>query len=291
MQLSGFEVQELFDFVARRSSSRGCVSQVQIAGARLVIDCTKMGDPIESQGRPGVATNIYIGTFEQGMCNTDADCAANNNPLKIDQHCDTKLHRCGCLSDQQCPNKTPSQCDVEAGVCWQPIETVASYELATSNYLAGGGSGFRVLQRNTTQNDTKVQQRDSLVDYIRAGAPCGADDKTGKLTACSLDNDCTNVGDGFVCACPEAVIEGPQCQSDATRNCGGKGSCVLSQCRIDLADFQRKTCEAAPNDSIKQQCLTQVNPCSAAGEQCKFLACVDKKLGNVSDGRIRMVGQ
>src|SRR6185369_10694760 len=107
------------------------------------------------------------------------------------------------------------QCDIEAGICWQPVQPIASYELATSNYLAGGGSGFRVLQRNTTQNDTKVQQRDALIDYIRAGFPCGADE-TGKLHECSTDGDCAGVGDGFVCACPEAVVEGPQCPSDGT---------------------------------------------------------------------------
>ena len=39
MQLSGVEVQELFDFVARRSAGRGCVSQAQIAGARVVLNC------------------------------------------------------------------------------------------------------------------------------------------------------------------------------------------------------------------------------------------------------------
>src|SRR6185295_11144858 len=57
MQLSGQEVQDLFDFVARRSAGRGCVSQAQIAGARVVIDCTKNGG-----FGPGVATNIFIDT-------------------------------------------------------------------------------------------------------------------------------------------------------------------------------------------------------------------------------------
>jgi hypothetical protein len=28
-----------------------------------------------------------------------------------------------------------------------------------------------------------------------------------------------------------------------------------------------------------------------AGEQCKFLACIDASIGNVSDARIRMVGK
>src|SRR5690606_29033055 len=40
MQLSGSEVQELFDFTARRSARRGCSSQIQIAGARVRLNCT-----------------------------------------------------------------------------------------------------------------------------------------------------------------------------------------------------------------------------------------------------------
>lgn len=264
MQLSGVEVQDLFDFVARRSSGRGCVSQVQIAGARLVMDCaqTSPGNDL-----PGVATGIFIGTYQP--------------PIQ-------------CQSDQDCPGKDgkklAGQCDIEAGVCWTPIEPIASYELATSNYLAAGGSGFRVLQRNTTQNDTKVQQRDALVDYIRAGYPCGADD-SGALKACSNDADCDSVGEGYVCACPEATIEGDFCSSDKTRSCGGKGACVLSKCRDDIALFQRKTCEAAPTEAVKQSCEKSLAPCASAGEQCKFLSCVDRRLGSYSDGRIKMVGQ
>lgn len=263
MQLSGQEVQDLFDFVARRSTGRGCVSQVQIAGARMVIDCTKQ----DSEGRQGVASSIYIGTYDPSKkCTSDAQC-----PLG--------------------PDKSPrvGSCDVEAGLCWQPIEPIASYELATSNYLAGGGSGFRVLQRNTTQFDTKVQQRDALIDYIRAGAPCGAD-KDGKLKSCTKDSECSSVGDGFICGCPEVAIEGEVCSNDPKKTCSA-GSCILAKCRDDVAAFQRQTCAAASTDSIKQDCEKQLQPCSAAGEQCKFLACVDRTLGNFSDGRVRMVGQ
>src|SRR6185295_12364658 len=121
MQLSGVEVKQLFDFVARRSSGRGCVSQAQIAGARVVIDCSIKAD---KNVPPGVATNIYIGVVTDP--NTDKPLA--------------------CASDADCPgsNKVGS-CDVEANVCWQAIDDIAYYELATSNYLAGGGSGFRVL--------------------------------------------------------------------------------------------------------------------------------------------------
>ena len=260
MQLSGVEVQDLFDFVARRSSGRGCVSQVQIAGARLVIDCAKQDDPSLAPGR---ATNIYIGTYQPTI---------------------------PCQSDSQCPGAGNGQCDLEAGLCWQPIERIASYELATSNYLAGGGSGFRVLQRNTTQNDTKVQQRDALVDYIRAGSPCGADD-AGNLKSCTKDSECGSVGEGYVCACPEATIEGESCTTDPKVACGAKGACVLAKCRDDVAAFQRQTCDAAPTEAVRQACISSLGPCSSGGEQCKFLACVDRRLGSFSDGRIKMVGQ
>jgi 5'-nucleotidase len=261
MQLSGVEVQDLFNFVARRSSGRGCVSQVQIAGARVVIDCTKQPDPNVA---PGIATHIFIGT---------------DSPVKH------------CKSDADCTKGEVGSCDVEQGVCWKAIEPIGSYELATSNYLAAGGSGFRVLQRNTTQFDTQVQQRDALIDYMRAGKPCGADPTTGALKSCSKDSDCGTVGEGFVCACPEAAVEGALCTTDNAKGCSGKGQCVLDQCRNDVAVFQNKTCEEAPTASIKKACQTALSACATAGEQCKFLACVNRGLGNFSDGRLRMVGQ
>ena len=262
MQLSGVEVKQLFDFVARRSAGRGCVSQAQIAGARVVIDCSKKAEGAP----PGLATDIYIGVSVDG----------NGDPLP-------------CKSDAECPGAGVGSCDVEAEVCWQKIDDIAYYELATSNYLAQGGSGFRVLQRNTTQFDTQVQQRDALIDYIRAGVPCGASAE-GELQSCSADADCAGVGEGFVCACPEAVTEGAQCVTDA-KGCGGQGQCVLGRCRDDVAAFQRATCESAVSNAVREECLKALGPCVAGGEQCKFLACVDRRIGNFSDGRLKMIGQ
>ena len=267
MQLSGVEVQDLFDFVARRSAGRGCVSQVQIAGARIVVDCKQQK-----------ATGIFIGA--------SFDEAGEPN------RCDT---------DEDCPGQRFGQCDIDTGICWQPIEPFGAYELATSNYLAGGGSGFRVLQRNTTQFDTKVQQRDALIDYIRGGNPCGSS-KSGELRACSKDADCgcedgadpslCNAEKGtYVCACPETAVDGATCSTDPDKSCGGKGACVLAACREDVAKFQRDVCEAAPNRDVKERCEEATSPCATGGEQCKFLACVDRTLGNFSDGRLRMVGQ
>src|SRR6185295_14741217 len=41
MYLSGKEMQELLDFVAERSSDRGCQAQAQISGARFQMDCAQ----------------------------------------------------------------------------------------------------------------------------------------------------------------------------------------------------------------------------------------------------------
>ncbi len=271
MQLSGFEMFELFDFVARRSAGRGCTSQVQIAGARIVLDCIK----VREEGlKPGLVESIFVGAVQPEI---------------------------PCAADAECPGgaEVVGACDLNTQRCWQPIDPIASYELATSNYLAGGGSGFRVLQRNTTQFDTKIQQRDALIDFMRAGKACGSNDK-GELQSCQRDEDCQlKLGAQYVCACPENAVEGNVCSSDPDVGCNlssgvpesGDGACVLSRCREDVADFQRDICARNPTDEARDECLTSLSPCSTAGEQCKFLACIDANLGNTSDGRVRMVGK
>jgi 5'-nucleotidase len=377
MQLSGVEIQELFDFVARRSAGRGCVSQAQIAGGRVTLNCVDF-DPAQTEA--GKATNIFIGGQ---FCCHDADCGPTGScelqpnttcndltntttpgvcKCASDKDCPTQSITCGFLGDASsptgcgqytcdvgapltgahksswqrsstsceiggsqpppCPVAPPAvgsicpantnACDQEAGVCWQPIDPFSEYELATSNYLAAGGSGFLVLQRNTTQLDTKVEQRDALVDYIRAGAPCGADPGSpppGTLYDCATDADCTPnaacvaagedpsdpnqcglIGAAYVCACPEATIEGDVCASDPSVPCGA-GKCILDQCRNDVGALQRATCLNAPTPSIETSCEASLAPCAAGGEQCKFLACVNRTIGNFADGRIKMVGQ
>jgi 5'-nucleotidase len=101
MFLSGREVQELLDYVAYRSSERGCESQAQVAGIRFVMDCAAQK-----------AREIYINGA--------------------------------------------------------PLDENGTYELATNNYIAHGGSGFDVLERNTTQVDTGISIRDVVKQAISA---------------------------------------------------------------------------------------------------------------------------
>ncbi len=49
-----------------------------------------------------------------------------------------------------------------------PLSTEGTYELATNNYIAHGGSGFEVLERNTTQIDTGISIRDVVMQSISA---------------------------------------------------------------------------------------------------------------------------
>lgn len=321
MQLSGEEVEEMFDFIARRSAGRGCTSQAQIAGARIRINCTgctrdnavrecktDQDCPVPEPGACNPTTKrcavapcadaIYIGTPD-AKCSADADCP-HVGTLPVEGAC--RAGRCTCGSDDECVGRDgkprPGACAKrqvgERGLCMSAVQRTNLYELATSNYLATGGSGFRVLQRNTTQVDTRIQQRDALIDYIRQGKPCGYRKDAGTaegLKACSVDADCGSEGD-FVCACAgrakSELDDSGKGVCSATGPCDGSGRCVRRDCRNDVAQFHSKRCKDSP--AIKG-CTRELNPCAIAGESCKFLACVDETMGAFVDGRIDMEGR
>jgi 5'-nucleotidase len=320
MQLSGVEVQKMFDFAARRSASRGCVSQIQIAGARIVMDCN--GCNWDEQTRPCKSDvdcpgsgecNTAKGVCQLLSCTQNSDCPNSGNCDTTTKKCEPQACASGvfvgrsdktCKADKDCANGNNVQlgiCDtynVDAngvGKCGTPIVPIASYELATSNYLAAGGSGFAVLKANTTQFDTKIQQRDALVDYIRSGKPCGYDEKYNNaegLKACSADADCGDP-DNVVCACTNGskTEDDGTCSTTASGCSGNRGRCVLRGCRNDLAAFHRRTCESGRTAASQEACNEALNPCELGGETCKFVACIDKRVGNFTDNRQFMVGR
>jgi 5'-nucleotidase / UDP-sugar diphosphatase len=292
MQLSGLEVQQLFDFSARRSSSRGCTSQIQIAGARVRLNCASCE------------------SYSDVPCLNDADCTQLNGKCDVDRKL-CKASACAervyigytdkpCASDVDCVDPggppMPGSCDrpqgKASGLCLSPIKETNLYELATSNYLATGGSGFRVLQRNTTQIDTKIQQRDALIDYLRGGKPCGYSKANGTddgLKACATDDDCGDAN--YACACPGHVAEttGVPVACATQGACTlDKGRCVRRDCRDEVAQFRLRRCKDAPNQLA---CITSLSACQTAGEQCKILACIDSSIGAVSDNRVEMIGR
>ncbi|XXF75822.1 bifunctional UDP-sugar hydrolase/5'-nucleotidase [Myxococcaceae bacterium GXIMD 01537] len=148
MYLSGVEVQEMLDFVAERSSERGCVSQAQVSGVRFTMDCAQVQvNDLEIPCEP----------VKEG-----ADCPTENR----EGHAPWQ-----CVSDQS-GNRCWAHPAIDIQVNGQPIDPNGTYRVAVNDYIAKGGSGFRVLKRNTTRIETGISLRDSLIGYMQGFCTC-----------------------------------------------------------------------------------------------------------------------
>ena len=174
MYLSGQEVKDTLDFVAARSALRGCQTQVQVAG--ITFDMVCKDDPTG----PDPCTTIDP-NFGDTACSQDSDCVLSNPAsavVTVNDRCDQKLHRCiqtacakniyigdQCRLDPQTGKLDPAG-PVPADTKCAPLELTGLYRVAVNNYIAAGGSGFVVLKRNTSQQDTGVSLRDALTVYL-----------------------------------------------------------------------------------------------------------------------------
>jgi 5'-nucleotidase / UDP-sugar diphosphatase len=165
MYLSGYEVQELMDFITQRSTQRGCQSQAQVAGVTATLNCGGCSaDGGNRCVRPGVtydgqacAQRITIGGSGQ-PCAKDEDCQYDQFGKFIGEICSGQAH--------------PSPVGAKVRRCWAPIACNRSYRLATNDYIANGGSGFKILERNTTKKNLGISLRQATKDYIRAMPAC-----------------------------------------------------------------------------------------------------------------------
>jgi 2',3'-cyclic-nucleotide 2'-phosphodiesterase (5'-nucleotidase family) len=139
MYLSGSEIQETFDFVARKSADRGCRTQAQVAGIWFDMVCSDSPaepcpdtDPDDGFTPHACAENIYLGE----------NCRGGNPDGPID----------------------PTLC--------RPVVADGLYRVAVNDYISRGGSGFTVLKRNTSKQDTGVSLRDSLQVFLGQQTPC-----------------------------------------------------------------------------------------------------------------------
>jgi 5'-nucleotidase len=85
MYLSGVEVQDTLDFVARRSAERGCRSQAQVAGIAFDMVCQGACP----NGETACAKNIYIGD----NCRKDGNPDGPIDPAKCAPLLSTSLYR------------------------------------------------------------------------------------------------------------------------------------------------------------------------------------------------------
>jgi hypothetical protein len=132
VSLSGRETQEMLDTIAARSAERGCRTQVQVSGIYFDLECVD-NDP---------------------DCNARQDLAG--------------LPHAACAKNVYIGDKCRQADGTFNGTSCRPLDEFTEYRVAVNDYIAAGGSGFTVLQRNTTKFNTGISLRNSLIDYIRA---------------------------------------------------------------------------------------------------------------------------
>lgn len=75
--------------------------------------------------------------------------------------------------------------DIE--IAGKPLSIDGAYDMCTNNYMANGGSGFRVLKRNTTKFDTGIPLREAVIAYVRDLPELPAcDDPKTPLDQCTI---------------------------------------------------------------------------------------------------------
>jgi len=169
MYLSGTEMQEMFDFVANRSASRGCVSQAQISGARFTMDCAQ------------VQLNQLRLSCDPKKVGEDngKDCPSDNREGRATWQC---------LEDTTGVGRCWAHTGINIQINGQPIDPYGTYRIAVNDYIAKGGSGFAVLKRNTTRIETGISLRDSLVGYMQGF--CNCDDINQGRTQSATGQQC-----------------------------------------------------------------------------------------------------
>ena len=136
LYISGREVKEMLDFVTERSSGRGCQSQAQVAGISFIMNCAKRK-----------AEAVCIGSQRNPRCKkSEPNSQSCFDPIAKDGQ--------------------------RACLYGKSISDFSVYKLAANDYIARGGSGFKVLQRNTTQYNTGLSLRDALIEYIESLVTC-----------------------------------------------------------------------------------------------------------------------
>jgi 5'-nucleotidase len=163
MFLSGGEVREMLDFIARKSADRGCRTQAQVSGiwfdmvCRRPSGCVDVTLPASCVQAADCGDPNYVFCNEAGACRKKAGCADSIFIGDACNVCDPGR------PEQSCCNRP------ELGLACkcQPLNPYGTYKVAVNDYIAAGGSGFLVLKRNTTKFNTGISLRDALTDYLR----------------------------------------------------------------------------------------------------------------------------
>jgi 5'-nucleotidase len=204
--LSGIEVQDMMDFVAATAATRGCQSPAQVSGIFMDMQCST----------------------------TDTEC---NTRLGFPSPCAKNIY-----FGEHCRNTAGTF----VGTTCAPLEPYSLYRAAVNDYIANGGSGFQVLERNTSKFNTGINLRDALIDYVQTlphncdpasytnivGVNCR--DQFGALQDCTqtcCDHDAES---GTVACCDDA-------------GCGKFQACVQMGMYPQTFDYSNLACLVSGN--------------------------------------------
>jgi 2',3'-cyclic-nucleotide 2'-phosphodiesterase (5'-nucleotidase family) len=180
MYLSGQEVKDTLDFVAGKSATRGCQTQLQAAGITFDMVCRDSPDKPCNTIDPNFGTQrcvpagtpIPAGYTDCTIANPSAGVTALNDrcgapdPSKPDEmYCLQTACAQNIYLGDGCRDSSDKDVNPMTTKC-APLELNGLYRVAVNNYIAQGGSGFVVLKRNTSQQDTGVSLRDALTVYL-----------------------------------------------------------------------------------------------------------------------------
>lgn len=216
-ELPGAALARAFEHAARSASGRDCRTQVHVAGALVRFRC-----PCE-----GAACTRVFATETDVPCASDADC-------------DGLGAACSAPSDG-------------LGRCFAPLDVRASYRVATTAYLAAGGSGLFDAIPDSALRPVSDSLSQALADELRHGTPCGAEPAGSAMDAAP------------VAASPATTAEG------CAQGCA--------------ADALRYLTDACTVQSAAPFCAEEL--CGHAVALCRSVPCLDATRGAVRDGRIR----
>ncbi len=211
MYLSGREVQTLLNYATERSAGRGCQSQIQVSGIEFVMHCGQ--------------TRLNQEMLEQNQA---------RKPLTVT-----------CSDGSKETNTNPAKC---VRINGQTVDSHSTYKMATNDYIANGGSGFKILKRNTTKIYTGLSMRDVVMEYMQKNFKSCQEYLEQNPTYCQLQG---------------GVKDLPQlCQDTGQDNSGSSGTA--------------KGQDAQPVDPVKKLKILN-SPCLFAIEERRMKTLVTKE--------------
>jgi 5'-nucleotidase / UDP-sugar diphosphatase len=96
--------------------------------------------------------------------------------VSFTMRCDCDQDRTGCCAEAKGFGEFPAACADDLRVDGAPVSDNSSYEVGANDYMARGGSGFEMLRRNTTQQDSGISLRTAVEEWIQKLPHCTEDD-------------------------------------------------------------------------------------------------------------------